>query len=319
MIKLFEKYETDKYTIIRILFMKIPFKKKPPKSNIDTIVWWIPIKSLRDAIRNVLINILEINNNILEKSKLNLNNNTDFIQFYNDSNKLLDNHIYEYDFIFSIGENCFCASILDKNKLRTVSAPFDWLTPNREYCKNNLISNLKIINNKFNDFLIKDDFIYIFDSEKDGVKSYLNKNAKLYYNHDFYIGNKFEEDYIKVKDTYSRRIERLLSELKSDKKILMVYIEYYRFYNNEFNINELIDLLNDIRATYNNENIDLLYIRHEFYCNDITFKIIDNKIHLYILDNSFDYTKSYDNGYGSGWTGNAFETSKILGRYKLKK
>ena len=60
-------------------------------------------------------------------------------------------------------------------------------------------------------------------------------------------------------------------------------------------------------------------MRHEFLCNDITFKIIDNKIHLYILDNSFDYTKSYDNGYTHYWTGNAWETSKILNKYKLKK
>ena len=98
----------------------------------------------------------------------------------------------------------------------------------------------------------------------------------------------------------------------------MVYIEHYRLYNNEFNINQLIDLLNAIRKTYNNENIDLLYMRHEFYCNDITFKIIDNKIHLYILDNSFDYAKSYAEEYKPGWIGNAWKTSEILSRYKLK-
>ena len=52
-----------------------------------------------------------------------------------------------------------------------------------------------------------------------------------------------------MKDTYSKRIERLLNELKSDKKILMVYIEYYKLYNNDFYINELIDLLDAIRKT----------------------------------------------------------------------
>ena len=53
MIKLFEKINTDKYMIIKILFIKITFKKKPPKSDIDAIVWWIPFKSLRNAIRNI--------------------------------------------------------------------------------------------------------------------------------------------------------------------------------------------------------------------------------------------------------------------------
>lgn len=272
---------------------------------IDKIVWWIPFKNLRNLIRVILINILELNN-------------TDFSKFCNSQNKILDNNVYEYDFIFSIGENCFCADILNKNKLRITSSPFDWLTPNRDYCKENIISNLNIINNKFKDFLRKDDFIYLGDAKEIGAKIYLNNNTNLFYNHDFFIDNKFEDDYIKMKETYQRRIERLLTELESDKKNLMVYIEYYRLHNNYFNINELIDLLNAIRKTYNNENIDLLYIRHEFYCNDITFKIIDNKIHLYILDNSFDYTKSYDKGYTPHWTGNAWATSEILNRYKLK-
>lgn len=272
---------------------------------IDKIVWWIPFKNLRNLIRVILINILELNN-------------TDFSKFCNSQNKILDNNVYEYDFIFSIGENCFCADILNKNNLRTTSSPFDWLTPNRDYCKENIISNLNIINNKFKDFLRKDDFIYLGDEKESGVKIYLNNNTNLFYNHDFFIDNKFEDDYIKMKETYQRRIERLLTELESDKKNLMVYIEYYRLHNNYFNIKELIDLLDAIRKTYNNENIDLLYIRHEFYCNDITFKIIDNKIHLYILDNSFDYTKSYDKGYTPHWTGNAWATSEILNRYKLK-
>ena len=53
MIKLFEKIETEKYIIIKVLFIKITFKKKSPKSDIDAIVWWIPFKNLRNAIRNI--------------------------------------------------------------------------------------------------------------------------------------------------------------------------------------------------------------------------------------------------------------------------
>ena len=53
MIKLFQKTETEKYIIIKILFIKITFKKKSPKSDIDAIVWWIPFKNLRNAIRNI--------------------------------------------------------------------------------------------------------------------------------------------------------------------------------------------------------------------------------------------------------------------------
>jgi len=114
---------------------------------IDKIVWWIPFKNLRNLIRVILINILEINGKIDKINGQELNN-TDFSKFCNSQNKILDNNVYEYDFIFSIGENCFCADILNKNNLRTTSSPFDWLTPNRDYSKTNMISNLQIIKKK---------------------------------------------------------------------------------------------------------------------------------------------------------------------------
>ena len=67
MIKLFEKHEDEKYIIIKILFIKITFKKKMPKSDIETIVWWIPFKSLRNAVKNLLNNYdNEIRQNIIQ-------------------------------------------------------------------------------------------------------------------------------------------------------------------------------------------------------------------------------------------------------------
>ena len=75
MIKFFQKSETDKYIIIKILFIKITFKKKPlknkpQKSDIDTIVWWIPIKSLRDSIRNIYYEYKNSFNEIDNENKL---------------------------------------------------------------------------------------------------------------------------------------------------------------------------------------------------------------------------------------------------------
>ena len=64
MIKLFEKHEDEKYIIIKILFIKITFKKKMPNSDIETIVWRIPFKSLRNAVRNLLNNY---DNEIIQK------------------------------------------------------------------------------------------------------------------------------------------------------------------------------------------------------------------------------------------------------------
>ena len=57
MIKLFEKHEDEKYIIIKILFIKISIRKKSSKSDIDFIAQWIPIRSLRDAIKNIYYEI----------------------------------------------------------------------------------------------------------------------------------------------------------------------------------------------------------------------------------------------------------------------
>ena len=88
MIKFFQKSETDKYIIIKILFIKITFKKKPTKSDIDAIVWWIPIKSLRDSIRNIYY---EYKNN-LNQSNCRIDNLYPFIENgYLDIYKRFDN------------------------------------------------------------------------------------------------------------------------------------------------------------------------------------------------------------------------------------
>ena len=72
----------DKYLIIKILFIKITFKKKTPKSDIDAIVWWIPFKNLRNAVRNIYYNF----NNIL-------------IDFHNSvKNMILSNNIHPKSF-----------------------------------------------------------------------------------------------------------------------------------------------------------------------------------------------------------------------------
>ena len=98
MIKLFQKYETDKYIIIKILFIKITFKKKNPKSDIDAVVWWIPFKSLRDAVRKVLIRMDNIQNQIndlrynlsLYNKKINLKiNDSSYCMYLNYDKEIL--------------------------------------------------------------------------------------------------------------------------------------------------------------------------------------------------------------------------------------
>ena len=77
MIKLFKKTETEKYIIIKILFIKITFKKKSPKSDIDAIVWWIPNKNAiiynnNQDLYDKLIYSININSNEYKSLQQNL-------------------------------------------------------------------------------------------------------------------------------------------------------------------------------------------------------------------------------------------------------
>lgn len=73
MIKFFQKTETEKYIIIKVLFIKITFKKKNPKSDIDDIVWWIPNRRLRKAIRIFYGDLENMKRDLLELKSLKLN------------------------------------------------------------------------------------------------------------------------------------------------------------------------------------------------------------------------------------------------------
>lgn len=88
---IFSITDYDLYHIIKIFGIKITFKKKPrkenkpTKSNIDIIVWWIPIKNLRNAIRNIYY-----------EYKNSFNENKLRQEFLNSRIQEIENHIYEY-------------------------------------------------------------------------------------------------------------------------------------------------------------------------------------------------------------------------------
>ena len=76
-------------------FNKKPRKNKPEKSDIDTIVWWIPFKNLRNAIRNIYY---EYKNN-LNQSNSRIDNLYPFIE-----NGYLDIH-KRFDDLYTSVEN----------------------------------------------------------------------------------------------------------------------------------------------------------------------------------------------------------------------
>lgn len=278
------------------------------KKIIDKIIWWIPFRSLRDFIRLLAYNIIEINK-IKDETK-SIKSDLTILENYLAKNnyKIINyNKIYQYDYIISIGENCFCAQMLKENNLRQFSSPFDWLTPGPEWSINNVINNLKIIINKFDNFFSKEDFHYLAKSTNNNV-SYANSKNLLHFYYDFIESKDFNDEYIRLKEKYDRRINRLIDLLSSkNNKILLVYIESNLLNSGIFDIKEIFNLLKQIRMIYNNDNIYILYIKHNFsFENDIIFKNFNDDIHLYELNNSDE-----------NWNLSIHNTNKILSNYKV--
>lgn len=170
----------------------------------------------------------------------------------------------EYNYIFSLGEACLCASGLRILGLRSFSGPFDWVFGAT------ITERIDLIINDFNGFFEKEDLI--FDSQRKDQKPndiYYNKRTKITFNHDFPLDGSFDSSYLKIKDKYNRRTSRILSILKSKKPTLIVFMELP---NNSINgINndaELVELSNKLQNKFNNKNIDILYIKHDEQMKD---------------------------------------------------
>lgn len=311
---------------------------------INKIVWWIPFKKLRNCFRNFLLEINFIISKIYAidskvnavESKINYLNNVvkQNLEFFDQKNIVnIYNYpikrIYEYDFIFSIGMRCYTAEILSINKLRTKSSPFDWISYHNEYLDTHIFDNMDLIINRFSNFFNKEDIMYISKGVTHDI--YFNTKNNIYFMHDFVHNANFDTEYDNVYSKYKRRINNLIYNLENNKKILMVYIESYLYNTNFLDITKLLNKIIRIRKNYNNSNVDLLYLRHNhFYSKEvINFNLISDKIHLYILNNSFRLDESIYNEntniylpnpngkYEETWIGDMINTSKILSRYKL--
>ena len=178
----------------------------------------------------------------------------------------------QYDYIFSIGEACLCASALRILGLRDFSGPFDWLFGAT------IIERIDIMINEFENYFNKEDLI--FNSQRKDQKPndiYYNTRTKIIFNHDFPIDGLFDVSYPKIKEKYDRRISRIISILKSKKPVLIVFMELPdETINGIKSIDELTESLNKLQTKFNNKNIDILYIKHDTNMKDGEYTI--NKI-----------------------------------------
>ncbi len=180
-----------------------------------------------------------------------------------------------YDVIYSIGHNCACAANLKRFNLRNTSGPLDWLW------RPTLSQVFDVLSSDFKDFLIKEDLVKI---EKNPVQTNHDMEHDYYYNtrnnyqflHDFPTGCPLDECFDKVKTKYDRRIQRFISDMHSQKDVLLVYLILHDKF--VFSDAEVIQMCNSY-CDHIGRSIDFLFIENTTSDNgEIIKKQLSNNI-----------------------------------------
>lgn len=158
--------------------------------------------------------------------------------------------IRKYDTVVSVGAACFVPSTMIALKLRDFSGPFDWMYGAHA------LTRLKIIKNEFKRYFEFDDFEYVGENPDNGKNIYKNNSSGIIYNHDFPKGN-FSDVFGPVATKYSRRIDRFISHLRNDKRVLLAFFEF----KDTGDKRQIIKAMDDINNKYG-AHIDLLYVNH---------------------------------------------------------
>ncbi len=165
--------------------------------------------------------------------------------------------IKKYDFIVGIGTACFTSTNLRQSFLQFESYPFDWISTK------SLTDNINFIVNEFNEFLKKEDLVNLETTNGKKHSCYIYKNIKnnIVYPHDFEAGRNFNEAFEQVINKYNRRINRLYNSIKFSETVLLVYIEIPNKVETDFSHEDLKKSIKKVCAYFNNDKIELLYIK----------------------------------------------------------
>lgn len=127
----------------------------------------------------------------------------------------------DFDFVFSLGASCGCATYLRRHALRDCSSPFDWLiTAPFE-------TRIALLESGFAGFALKENLRLLPPKESNGPVNgnahYEDVATKLRFFHDFPASVPFDEQYKVVKEKYDRRVARTLARLDAPGQVLLVW------------------------------------------------------------------------------------------------
>lgn len=174
----------------------------------------------------------------------------------------------KFDFVLPIGETCVTAHNVRRCGLQKESLPFDWV------CMSGLSSLIALFQNRFADFMRKENLIFIRNNGDADI--YRNTLTNVEFWHDFMVGEDFDKSYESNYQKYQRRIKRMCYHLERAQNILLVRAvkikphrqtsdDDYMFYNEPENPQQLLREFAEFQSFYPDKHIELqlLYLYDE--------------------------------------------------------
>jgi len=244
-------------------------------------------KNIEKGFRNYKIinaDIKHIHSNTCKSEEFSEIIKKDIENYYKDNSYLENNYtlLYQkYDLIVPVGAACSCTDTLRKKDLQVFSYPFDWLYGS------DFLNRIKILVSDFENWLNIEDLKFAGTREYPlPCDIYLNTRTNIVFNHDFPLNNPLSLSFPKVKEKYSRRINRLLYQISNSKNVLFVYLERPDI-RKDILTEELKESYELLKNRFPNVDINILYL---FNAREVDYenrKIINVSNHIIRAD--FDY------------------------------
>ncbi len=150
-----------------------------------------------------------------------------------------------YDFFVPMGAFCATSYHLRHNDLQTEAYPLDWVGVWK------IKQAAELITSGFDGFFIKENLKY--ENTNGNHSAYTDTKNNFAFFHCIDKNLPFDEGYIKAKDMFDRRIERITDRISKAKKLLFVYAN-----NEAVSHEESLEAYDILKAKYPDKNIDLL-------------------------------------------------------------
>lgn len=152
-----------------------------------------------------------------------------------------------YDFFVPMGSFCSTSYHLRHNDLQTEAYPLDWV----------IIWKIKqaaeLITSNFEGFFLQENLE--FKEVSGNHNSYTDTKNNIVFLHCIDKDLPFNEGYLKAKDTFNRRIERLYERINQARKVLFVYA-----INESISHEEALDAYDILKNKYPYKQFDLLVL-----------------------------------------------------------